>query len=53
MKYSKETIDKINKDIKEEFHHLFQITKDMKYTHDSISRLVNFSNCSFLNISEQ
>jgi len=40
MKYKKEMISSINKNIKEDFTHLFPITNDMKYTHDGISRLV-------------
>jgi ribonucleoside-diphosphate reductase alpha chain len=39
-KYKQELIDKINRDIKDEFPHLFPITNGMTRTFESVSRLV-------------
>ncbi len=40
VKYSKNMVEKINKDISEGFSHLFPITEDMKMTFEGVSRLV-------------
>lgn len=38
--YSKKMIKSLNQDIKNNFAHLFEITDDMKTTHEGVSRLV-------------
>jgi len=40
MKYRRETVEKINNDIKQHFPHLFPIEEDFKVTHSGVSRLV-------------
>ena len=40
MSYTQSTIEKLNADIRHNFHHIFPIEKDFNLTHAGVSRLV-------------